>query len=286
MLGLLELILNRRTLALCFVIPLALVSGTRLILVPESQRQSGNMESISTAQLSQTNVISPTDQIWEMLGQVNSNRVVNDLRRLSGEEPICTSSGCTTIANRQTGSAGLHWALDYIDAELASLGYSVESQDWSRDGWSDRNLVARKVGVSAPDEAVYIIAHVDGVQLTGEERFPAADDNASGAADILELARVMSTFSFSRTVVLLFSTGEEHGALGVNSYLDQLPDQELSRIKYAVDVDMVGYDADRDGVMQLWPGDDPPSLALTQMMSETIGAYQLDLIPRFHPGCG
>jgi Zn-dependent M28 family amino/carboxypeptidase len=139
--------------------------------------------------------------------------------------------------------------------------------------------------VIAPNEEVYFVAHVDGVQEGAEERFPAADDNASGAVDLLEVGRVLSTFSFSRTLVLLFSTGEEHGALGARSHVDQLSSEELGRIKYAVDVDMVGYDGDGDGVMQLWPGDDPPSLALTQMMSETIGAYGLDLTPRIHPGC-
>jgi len=231
-------------------------------------------------------MISPKEAIWEMLGQVNKDRAVNDLRRLTGEEPICTSTGCYTAANRLTGGEGLHWAMDYIDEDLVSLGYSVELRDWSRSGKADRNLVARKVGVLAPTEEVYFVAHVDGVKLATEEQFPAADDNASGAVDILEVARVLSTYSFSRTLVLLFSTGEEQGALGVTSYLDQLSSEELSRIKYAIDVDMVGYDANRDGVMELWYGDHLPSLAVAQMMSETISTYQLDLAPSLLVGCG
>ena len=278
--------MNRRTLAVCSIIALALVFGSGLISISQNQREYGDMTPFSITQLSQTNVISPTDVIWEMLGQVNKNRVVNDLRRLAGEEPICTSTGCYTAANRLTGSEGLHWAMDYIYQDLVSLGYSAEFRDWSREGWGDRNLIARKVGVLAPTEEVYFVAHVDGVKLNGEERFPAADDNASGAVDNLELARVLSTFSFSRTVVLLFSTGEEQGALGVKSYLDQLSSEELSSIKYAVDVDMVGYDANRDGVMELWHGGHLPSLAVAQMMSETISTYQLDLAPRIVVGCG
>jgi hypothetical protein len=278
-------LVNRRTLALCSIFALALILVTGVISTSQSQRQYGDMKPLAARQLSQTNVISPTDIVWEMLGQINRNRVVSDLRRLTGEEPLCTSAGCYTAANRQTGSEGLHWAMDYIYQELVSLGYSAEFQDWSREGWNDRNLIARKVGVLAPTEEIYFVAHVDGFKLSGEERFPAADDNASGAVDNLELARVLSTFSFSRTVVLLFSTGEEHGSLGVKSYLDQLSSGELSSIKYAVNVDMVGYDADRDGAMQLWPGDDPASVTLTQMMSETIRAYQLDLAPSIRVGC-
>lgn len=99
--------------------------------------------------------------------------------------------------------------MDYVCEHLVSLGYSVEFQNWSLCGWSDRNLIARKPGVYSPTEEVYFVAHVDGV-----DRFPAADDDASGVADNLELARILSSRAFSRTVVLLFTTGEEQGTLG------------------------------------------------------------------------
>lgn len=275
-----------KRLAVCSTIALALAFVIGPISVSQNQRDYGSVTPFSTTQLSQTIVISPTDVIAEMLGQVNRNRVVNDLRRLTGEEPICTNTGCYTAANRLTGSEGLHWAMDYIHEDLVSLGYSVEFRDWSRSGLGDRNLIARKAGVFAPTEEVYFVAHVDGVKSAAEERFPAADDNASGAVDNLELARILSTYSFSRTVVLLFSTGEEQGALGVESYLAQLSSEELSAIKYVIDVDMVGYDANRDGAMELWYGDHLPSLAVAQMMSETIGAYQLELAPSIVVGCG
>jgi hypothetical protein len=277
---------NRRTLAPCSIIVLGLIVGTGLISISQDQTDVGTSTPFSTRQISQTIVIPASDVIWEMLAQVNKNRVVNDLRRLAGEEPICLSTGCYTAANRQTTSEGLRWAMDYIHEELVSLGYSVEFQDWSREGWGDRNLIARKVGVLAPTEEVYLVAHVDGVKVALGERFPGADDNASGAVDLLEVARVLSTYPFSRTLVLLFSTGEEHGALGVRSYLDQISSEELSRIKVVVDVDMVGYDANRDRVMELWYGDHLPSLAVTQVMSETVSTYQLDLAPRILVGCG
>ena len=234
---------------------------------------------------SQPTVISPTDVVREMLGQVNRERTLNDLRQLTGEEPICVADVCYTIIGRLTGSEGLRWATNYISNALVSLGYSVEVQNWSRSGHADRNVVARKPGVISPTEEVYFVAHVDGVQ-TSSERFPAADDNASGVIDNLELARILSNYSFSRTVVLLFSTGEEQGTLGVKSYLAELSPEELSSIKYVINLDMVGYDANHDGVMELWHGGHTPSLALAQIMSETISAYQLDLAPKFIVGCG
>ncbi len=172
--------------------------------------------------------ISPTQVVWEMLGQVNQDRALSDLRRLTGEEPMCAGTDCYTISNRLTGSEGLHRATDYISEELVSLGYSVEFQNWSLSGYSDRNLIARKPGVYSPTEEIDFVAHVDGVKPGAEVRFPAADDDASGVVDNLELARVLSSHIFSRTVVLLFTTGEEQGTLGARSYLAQLSPQELA----------------------------------------------------------
>jgi hypothetical protein len=216
----------------------------------------------------------------------DQDSALSDLRRLAGDEPLCTSSSCYTITNRLTGSEGLRRAMDYIHQSLVSQGYEVEFRNWSFGGYSDRNLIARKSGVYSPTEEVYFVAHLDGASEGADERFPAADDNASGAVANLELARILSSQAFSRTVVLLFPTGEEQGALGVKSYLAQLSREQLSAIKYVVDIDMVGYDGNNDGAMQLWHGDDGPSLALTEMISKTIGAYRLALAPKVMAGCG
>jgi len=235
--------------------------------------------------LSRVTLTPSTDVVWQILAEVDKDRALNDLRQLAGDAPICTNDGCFTVMNRVTGSEGLQWAKDYVSQELSSLGYSIELQDWSREGQTDQNLVARKMGLLFPDQEVYFIAHLDGVKKSGEERFPAADDNASGAVDLLELARVLSSYSLSRTVVFLFSTGEEEGVLGVKSYIDQLSEEALGNIQYVVNIDMIGYDENRDGAMQLWSGDHAPSQAFTEAMSDTILAYQLDLVPRIITGC-
>ena len=234
----------------------------------------------------QTATIARVDLIREMIGQVNPDRALTDLKRLSGELPICNGNDCHTIANRLTGSEGLHWAEDYIYSILTSLGYAVEISPWSSSGYSDENIIATKPGSDASSGEIYIVAHMDGVQSGDEDRFPAADDNASGDVALLELARVASNHTFSHSLVLFFSSGEEEGELGVQSYLNQLSQQDLSLIKDVVDVDMIGYDANQDHVMELWYGDHAPSLALAQMMSQTITDYQIDLSPGFIVGCG
>jgi hypothetical protein len=229
--------------------------------------------------------IAPEDLTWELIEQIDISRALIDLQRLTGEAPICLDDECFTIVNRLTGSEGLQWAKDYVYQKLVNLGYAVEIRDWSRSGYADQNLIARKPGTVLPDEEIYLVAHLDGRNLDGVVRAPAADDNASGVVDILELARVLSSRSLDRTLVLLISTGEEFGCLGVHSYLDQLSAEELTHIQYAVNIDMVGYDANRDGAMELWSGDHPPSLVLAQMLGEKIPEYQLELAPSIVTGC-
>src|SRR5690349_14490459 len=131
------------------------------------------------------------DTVRELLRQVNNDRALTDLQRLTGEEPICTDNGCFTIKDRATGSEGLQWAKDYVYQELISLEYSVEFQDWSYSGYADQNLIVRKLGKVFPGEELYFVAHLDGVDPKGAVGAPAADDNASGVVDLMELARAL-----------------------------------------------------------------------------------------------
>ena len=220
------------------------------------------------------------DSVWGMLRLIDIDRALNDLRQLTGISPTCNDKGCYTITNRLPGSEGLNWAKEHVYKQLDDLGYSVELQNWSRSGYADQNVIARKPGVLHPEEEVFFVAHIDG------KNSPAADDNGSGVVDILELARVLNGYTFNRTVVMFFSTGEEQGSLGVDSYLDQLTPGELSAIRYVVNIDMVGYDANSDSVMELWHGDHPPSRALTQMIRDTIQDHLIDLKPDLVTGCG
>jgi hypothetical protein len=223
--------------------------------------------------------ISPKDVVWEMIERINQERVLTDLRRLTGEEPICTEKGCYTITGRETGSQGLQWAKDYVYEKLVSLRYAVEVMDWSRDGYADQNIIAHKRGLIYPNEEIYFIAHLDGYL----ENNPAADDDASGAASLLELSRILSDRFLSRTVVIFFSTGEEHGSLGSRSYVDQLTLEELGTIKYLVSVEMLGYDSNSDGVMELWTGTE--EVDFVNQLVEVIANYPIDLTPRIYSDC-
>jgi Peptidase family M28 len=233
----------------------------------------------SQTQASQTSAIQPSDSVKKLIMQVDQERVLTDLRRLSGVEPICIAGNCYTINGRETGSEGLHWAKAYVIEQLVQLGYSVEIQDWKREGYSDQNLIVSIRGMTAPTEKIYFIAHLDGYL----DNNPAADDDASGAVGVLELARILKNHNFNKTIVLFFSTGEEKGALGVRSYVDQLTQEQLNEIEYVITVEMLAYDSNKDGAMQFWSGDQPADFV--QLLSGIIDAYHLKLLPQIVTGC-
>ncbi|MFZ2095745.1 MAG: M28 family peptidase [Anaerolineales bacterium] len=228
--------------------------------------------------LNQQVEINPQSIVREMIDQVNQDRALTDLRRLTGVEPICTSNGCTTLAGRETGTQDLQWAKDYVYETLINLHYSVEVLDWNSGSYSDQNILAHKQGRLYPDEEIYFIAHLDGYL----EENPAADDDASGAVSLLELARILSTRQLSRSVTLFFSTGEEHGSLGSHRFVAEYPER-LGKIKYLVSIEMLGYDSNDDGIMELWNGSDP--LDFVQLLSSVITFYEIGLTPEIVSGC-
>ena len=68
---------------------------------------------------------------------------------------------------------------------------------------------------------------------------PGADDNASGTALVIELARVMSSYSYDHSIVFMATTGEEQGLLGATAFAQYCDDQNIP-IKAVFNNDTVG----------------------------------------------
>jgi aminopeptidase YwaD len=96
-------------------------------------------------------------------------------------------------------------------------------------------------------EAIVIGAHYDHLGLGGEgslapkegEVHHGADDNASGVAGLLELARLFSRERPRRTIVFIAFGGEEEGLLGSNYYVNH-PAVPLAQTVAMINMDMIG----------------------------------------------
>jgi Zn-dependent M28 family amino/carboxypeptidase len=137
-----------------------------------------------------------------------------------------------------------------LRSRLEALGYTVVQQDTEDGLLSTSNLIAEKPGTTRPEEIVLIGAHYDAF-------WGGADDNSSGVAALLELARIFSTRSFDRTIRFVGFDLEEMGLVGSTRYVGALASNE--DIVMSIAFDCIGYASDLEGSQDSLPGLPSPS---------------------------
>lgn len=140
----------------------------------------------------------------------------------------------------------LELAADFLEASLAAAGYAVHRHTYDALGQSVSNLEVEIQGSSRADEIVVIGAHYDSVQGS-----PGANDNATGAAAVLALARTFAKATPSRTLRFLEFVNEEPPyfqteAMGSLVYARRCR-QRQERIVAMVSLETLGYYADARG---------------------------------------
>lgn len=98
----------------------------------------------------------------------------------------------------------LNAAAAYIERELAAAGYRVVRQEYRVEGQLVANIEAELRGASKPEEIVVIGAHYDSVDGS-----PGADDNASGVAALLAIARAFARRPHACTIRFVAFVNEE-----------------------------------------------------------------------------
>ena len=94
--------------------------------------------------------------------------------------------------------------LSYLEDALTAAGWQPQRVEVTAKAGIFHSITARRTGTKRPDEIVVIGAHWDTHGPT-----PGADDNASGCAALLEIARWLGTRPTDRTVDLVFWANEE-----------------------------------------------------------------------------
>lgn len=106
-----------------------------------------------------------------------------------------------------------------------------------------KNVFAVLPGMDTTDHAIIIIeSHMDSrceVLCDTSCLAQGSDDNGSGTALIMELARVMSRYSFNHTIVFLANTAEEQGLYGSEAFADYVQQKGIP-VKAVLNNDIVG----------------------------------------------
>jgi Zn-dependent M28 family amino/carboxypeptidase len=95
-------------------------------------------------------------------------------------------------------------ARDYIEATWRGQGYQVSAQEYQVDGVTCANLEAGRAGAGRSDEILLLGAHYDSVRGC-----PGANDNGSGVAALLEIARCFADIAPALTVRFVAFVNEE-----------------------------------------------------------------------------
>jgi hypothetical protein len=182
----------------------------------------------------------------------NATRMEKDIQILADE----------AMQGRGLGSAGIDAAADYIAEQLSAAGLQPAADDGSyfqsfkvkgEDGaeLTVRNILAVIPGTN-PDwkeESVVLSAHYDHLGMgwpdvksgnKGKLHY-GADDNASGVAVMLEMARILGkSMEPARSVVFAAFTAEEAGLLGARHYVKNMQRYPAAKVMGNLNIDTVG----------------------------------------------
>jgi hypothetical protein len=107
--------------------------------------------------------------------------------------------------------------------------------------YKTQNVVAYIKGKKYPDQFIVISAHYDHLGMMGETLYPGANDNGSGTAMLLGLAKYYSQAEnpTDRSILFIAFSGEEAGLKG-STYFVENPLLPLEKIQIVINLDMVG----------------------------------------------
>lgn len=139
----------------------------------------------------------------------------------------------------------LNKTADRIEEKMISIGCKVNRQTFKYMGNSYHNIIGELKG-KKDSEIIVLGAHYDTVPYT-----PGADDNASGIAGLLELARLSTIETPSKTIYFVAFTLEEPPFfrtrhMGSYMYAESLWKKNI-RIEGMISLEMIGYYCDKKG---------------------------------------
>lgn len=191
------------------------------------------LEVLGSSQFARSKALDPAFQ--PLIARIRPTRWFNDLSTLASW-------------NRNSFNSDIDLARDWLAGEFGALGLTVTTPSFTVSGAGTvqiENVIGTLTGTTLPDEWILVGAHYDSRNIVLNNitnPSPGAEDNASGCAAVLELARVMADLKPKRTIKFMCFGGEEQNLNGSEAYAASLVSSgELSKIKLAVIMDMIGY---------------------------------------------
>lgn len=142
---------------------------------------------------------------------------------------------------KRRGTTALQNTLDWLKNKYLSYGYTANqlqefSYTYSGSSAVCKNLVVTKIGTTYPNTYVIICGHYDSIVGTG------TNDNGSGVAAILEVARLLQNVPTEYSIKFINFSGEEDGLRGSQNYVSTVVNGTTPKmnIRLVFNLDEVG----------------------------------------------
>ena len=185
--------------------------------------------------------VEPDPLIEELLGQIDANSYTELLTEL------------TTFPTRYACTQSYLDAKDAVAAHFTELGLEVEQLQFNNhcylcEGAQGIDVIGKKVGSVRPDDWYMVGAHLDSISQNPCVNAPGANDNGSGSAAVMELARLFADVNTEGTILFVTFGGEELGLYGSAAMARAMADNgSIDKLKGFVVLDMISFHADTWG---------------------------------------
>ena len=193
--------------------------------------------SFGIAGLAQTPRVKPDPEIGRMIKEVSARNIEAYIRKL-------VSFGTrNTLSEQDNPTRGIGAARDWIFSEFQKISADcgnclvVEKQSFLQpkanripEPTTLTNVVATLRGTTNPERVYVVSGHYDSMctsPIDAKCDAPGANDDASGTAAVIELARVMSKRKFDATIIFMTVPGEEQGLLGAAYFAQQAVEKKM-----------------------------------------------------------
>ena len=202
----------------------------------------------------------------DVINAVNLDSLSQTLQEFTGEIATNIGGNAVTILNR--GQANNELAGDYLVEKFNEMdNLTVTTQAFNTSGL---NVIATQLGKTNLNDIYIICAHYDSLANY------CADDNASGTATVLEIARILSTQCMDNTLVYALWDEEEIGLKGADYYATQA-NNNGDNILGVLNIDMMGYDGDDDDDFDIDVRPIANSLGMKDDLVALLATYNFNL---------
>ena len=247
---------------------------------------------VTVAEIGATPEEPPVDVMGELLAQVESDRLMQHVRSL---QEFQTRHIASPQDSRTEGiGAARQYIKDQLDLISSASGGNLYTFDLRFDAYitpdeltPQYNLVGAIGGSEVNGGTILVGAHYDSIGLertSGSVYAPGANDNASGVAAVLEMARILSASKYKATVMFALFSAEEIDRQGSRAFAAWIKQSNIDLVGM-INLDTIGNVHDFAGIVndrQLRvfsapPNSTSPSRKLARSANFLAYNYELDM---------